>query len=118
MPVNTICHVEWRVINLELAKEFYGGMFDWKFEDMGESYRIFSTPDDYLGGGLEKSDTINAGESPLVYVAVKDLDESMARAEVLGGGVVQRSTQIPGHGSFAIVTDPDCNRVGLYQGNG
>jgi uncharacterized protein len=118
MPKNAICHVEWHVTNLDLAREFYGGMFDWKFNDMGEGYTMFSTGDDYLGGGLEKRDAIKAAESPLVYIEVEDIDESLARAEVLGGGVVQRRTAIPGHGSFGIITDRDGNRVGIYQGNG
>jgi uncharacterized protein len=116
MPRNAICHVEWQVTNLDIAKEFYGGMFRWKFEDMGDGYTMFSTGDDYLGGGLEVKDVVRSGESPLVYVQVDDLDDSVARAEVLGGTVVQRATPIPGHGSFAIVTDRDGNRIGLYKG--
>jgi uncharacterized protein len=117
MPKNAICHVEWQVTNLEAAKEFYSGMFEWKFEDMGEGYSLFSTPDAHLGGGLEVKDIVKAAESPLVYVQVDDIETSLAKAEVLGGGLVQRKTDIPGHGWFGILTDPDGNRVGVYQSN-
>lgn len=118
MAKKRICHVEWQVTNLDIAKDFYGGMFGWTFQGMGEGYTLFSTGDDYLGGGLEKVDAVGAGTSPLVYIEVNDIEEYLARAEVLGGEVVQRRTDIPGHGWFAVIKDRDGNRLGLYQGDG
>jgi predicted enzyme related to lactoylglutathione lyase len=112
---HTVCHVEWQVTNLEMAQEFYGGMFGWSFEPMGESYVLFRTGDD-VGGGLELADSVASGSSPLVYILTGDIEESLAKAEVYGGEVVKRTTEIPGHGVYAIVADPDGNRVGLFSG--
>jgi uncharacterized protein len=118
MSVNKICHVEYQVTDMARGKEFYGGLFEWKFEDMGTEYSLFSTPDAFLGGGLQKSEKVNSGDSPLVYVAVANIEETLARAETLGGATALARTPIPGHGDFAILTDPDGNRVGIYQGSG
>src|SRR5229473_3493635 len=104
---NKFCHVEWQVTDMDEAKEFYGGMFEWTFQDMGDSYSLYTTGDPYLGGGLERKDAVSTAESPLVYVHVDNLETHLAKAETLGGSVIQRRTDIPGHGWFAIVTDPD-----------
>ena len=114
MSAHTICHVEWQVTDLDRAKDFYGGMFGWSFKEMSPDYVIFQTGDD-VGGGLELVGSVDSGASPLVYILTDNIEESLAKAEVFEGAVVKRTTDIPGHGVYAIVADPDGNHVGLYS---
>jgi predicted enzyme related to lactoylglutathione lyase len=50
-----------------------------------------------------------------ISVRVDDLDAYIAKAEPLGGSKLVPPTTLPGdYGSFAVVTDPDGNAVGLW----
>jgi predicted enzyme related to lactoylglutathione lyase len=115
MSKHAFCHVEWAVTDLERAKKFYGGMFNWKFEGWGDSYLMFSTPSDELGGGFMKEAEVKAGSSPTAYVLVDDVESYLEKATSLGGKVCMPKTEIPEMGWFGIVQDPDGNTVGLYQ---
>jgi predicted enzyme related to lactoylglutathione lyase len=45
---------------------------------------------------------------------VEDIGEHLAKAESLGGKVVVPKVNIPGYGSFAWLSDPDSNVIGLW----
>jgi hypothetical protein len=50
-----------------------------------------------------------------LYVQVRDLDESLARAVELGGAVTLSRMDIPNGPTIAVITDPDGNTIGLVQ---
>lgn len=112
---HVICHIEWASNNLERSKTFFSGLFDWSLEPWGEGYLVF-TPPEGVGGGINKVEKVVAGESPVVYVEVEEIEPYLKKAKALGGGVAVPKTEIPGMGWFAHVTDPDGNVVGLFQG--
>ncbi len=115
MVQHTFCHIEWSVTDLERAKTFYGGLFDWKFQAFGEGYLMIQTPSEELGGGFMKEEKVNAGSSPTVYVFVDEVQTYLDKAIGLGGKICVPKTEIPQMGWFGIVSDPDGNTVGLYQ---
>ncbi len=92
------------------AKEFYGAVFGWTFEDvqmggMG-TYTTIQLGGAPIGGMVDI-----AGRAPdeqpaawLVYFAVGDTDATIERVKQLGGGVMVEPTDIP-VGRFAILTD-------------
>jgi predicted enzyme related to lactoylglutathione lyase len=51
----------------------------------------------------------------LVYFAVKNCDETAAKATAGGGRVVAGPMDIPGTGRFAVVLDPHCAAFGILQ---
>ncbi len=51
----------------------------------------------------------------VIYFTVTDLDAALERAEHLGGSRIVPAWEIPGLGRMAVLTDPDGNRVGLWQ---
>ena len=114
MAKNSICHFEWVVADIEKAKRFYGGLFGWAFEAMDDNYTLF-TPKEGLGGAFEKSDKVEPGNSPIIYIEVDEIEDYYEKTKELGGDVKIRKSEIPNHGWYAVLTDPDGNNVGLYQ---
>jgi predicted enzyme related to lactoylglutathione lyase len=57
-----------------------------------------------------------AGGTPNVYLTVKSLDDTLAKAQKLGGTVAVPKTVIAGDmGAFAFVKAPDGNLIGLHE---
>ena len=105
----------WNELNtrdLAGAKEFYGAVFDWTFEDndMGEmgTYTTVSLGGDMVGGILEMGSRGVPETVPphwQVYFGVDDTDASLEQAKQGGGGVMVEPMEVPA-GRFAILTDP------------
>ena len=94
----------------EAAKKFYGELFGWTTETMpmpkGE-YTFFKRGDVPAAGMMKKPDEM--GQVPshwMAYVTVESIEASCAKAEELGGKVVQPKIDIPEHGSLAVIEDP------------
>ena len=51
----------------------------------------------------------------LSYVEVEDLDKSLAKARKLGAQIHGPRMEVPGMGSFAILSDPSGAAFGLWQ---
>jgi predicted enzyme related to lactoylglutathione lyase len=119
----TVIWFEIWVSDLDRARAFYSGLFGWTFAPLREY--------DASGNYLE----INAGDAAgvngalvyrpgrarptargtIVYVHVPDLDEAVEKAVSLGGQLVRARTPIAATmGSFALVTDPEGNELGLW----
>lgn len=114
MANHAICHVEWEVTDFARTRRFYGGLFEWNFQPLGDDYLLFSAPDG-IGGGFYKTQSVTPGQSPRVYVHVEAIEPYLTRAAELGGGVAMPKTEIPQTGWFAFLADPDGNTVGLFQ---
>lgn len=63
--------------------------------------------EDGAGGGGRPGVTL--------YIQVRDLAESLARATDLGGAVVFERLDVPGGPTLAAITDPEGNPVMLVQ---
>jgi predicted enzyme related to lactoylglutathione lyase len=118
----TVIWFEIWVGDLDRAKNFYTGMFGWKYEPLAE-YDAESYWQILPGGAAAVNGALVSGarrESPrgrtsVLYLHVADLEEAVDRARLLGGSLVQGRTKISATaGSFAIVTDPDGNELGLW----
>ncbi|MBU7014011.1 MAG: VOC family protein [Theionarchaea archaeon] len=112
---HTICHIEWSSTDLERTKKFLSGLFEWEFEYWGENYLLFSPPEG-VGGGIAQVENVNPGDSPLIHVEVDEIEPYLEKAKQLGGCVAAPKTEIPTVGWYAVLTDPDGNLVGLFQG--
>ncbi|HET8627354.1 MAG TPA: VOC family protein [Thermomicrobiales bacterium] len=111
MANHPIVHVDIPARDRATAAKFYGDLFGWQTHDHPEmDYTTFSD-EGGPGGGFTTS-----GEpgKPLIYVATADIDASLAKAESLGGKIVQPKMEIPGVGWFGIFSDPTGNTIGLY----
>jgi predicted enzyme related to lactoylglutathione lyase len=96
------------------ARDFYGGLFGWKFVDQGSGARI-ETPN--IPGGLHGGD---AGASPYLFFRVDDLDSALARVRELGGEVGdyvegEDPDTVARFGRFVLCEDDQGSSFGLHE---
>jgi uncharacterized protein len=115
MAKHSICHVEWFSTAPEKTKTFLTGLFeDWKFTAWGDQYLLFNPPS-CPGVGIYKTDRVNPGKSPVVYIEVESIEPYLKKALELGGTVATETTEIPQVGWYAKVKDEDGNIYGFYE---
>lgn len=68
-----------------------------------------------IGGGLGSEQAgLSAGMT--IYVQVDDVEAFLAQARRLGATkVLQEPYDVPGVGRFAVFTDPEGDRIGLWK---
>ena len=113
-----IVHFEIGARDYKKAMQFYGKVFGWSYDEHeGTKYGMVPPQaKDSIGGGINQ---IQEGQQPYVtiYVQVDDLQAYLDKAKANGGKTVVPPTPIPGIGSFAWLTDPEGNRIGLFRDN-
>lgn len=96
----------------DAAGRFYSDVVGWTVkpsDQPGMDYRQWTIGGASVGGLMAiPPAAAEMGMRPawLGYLAVADVDASVARIQAAGGGVRMPGTDIPGVGRFALVTDP------------
>ena len=113
--INSVCFFEIPGDDPETLQGFYREMFQWGFEKPSEDFRYYSvqTPGDSPRGGITARQ--DEKHSPVFYVKVSSLEDSIAKAEVLGATLQVPRRPVPGIGWYAVLLDPQGNRIGLWQ---
>lgn len=108
--------------DVEGAKAFYSGLFGWTFEDlpmdMGMAYTMFSKDGKAVAGGGPLPQEIAARGEPSrwqSYINVDSVDETVAKVEAAGGGVMIPAMDVMTSGRMAFITDPAGGAIGLWQ---
>jgi len=103
------------------AKDFYGAVFGWSYEDMESprvgTYTAWKLGEAMVGGMLDIDKAGLPPEIPahwLVYFAVVDADAAVEKAKAGGGSVRMEPIDIP-QGRFAIVADQFGAVFGVMQ---
>ena len=97
----------------ETLRVFYARMFNWEIGD-GPVMLIpagVGGPEPGPGGHIRRGD--HPGVT--LFIQVRDLRASLAKAEQLGGRVLAQPRDIPGGPTIAGIADPEGNRVVLVQ---
>jgi predicted enzyme related to lactoylglutathione lyase len=109
------------VPNAEETKNFYEEVVGWKAEpvSMGE-YDDFNMTSPETGDsvtGVCHAKGVNEGLPPvwIVYITVKNLEESVARVGAKGGKIIKPVTSMGEYGSIAIIEDPAGAVCALYE---
>ena len=114
---NPFVHIELLTSNVARAKEFYGGLFDWKLEDVpGMDYTIINVGEG-TGGGMMKNPRPDSPSTWIAYVSVDDVAVATKKAGALGATVCKKVTEIPNVGWFSVITDPTGATLALWQMN-
>jgi predicted enzyme related to lactoylglutathione lyase len=93
------------------SMEFYGRVFGWEFHrsdaEMGTYYTARIGTDE-VGGLMERGSEVPAFVPAMwaAYVRVDSTDSACARAQLVGGRVVEPPFDIPGGGRIAVIADP------------
>jgi predicted enzyme related to lactoylglutathione lyase len=107
--------VHWEIVARDPERQaaFYRELFNW---EIGPG-PLIQIPAGLGGPEPGPSGHIRHGDSPavLLYVQVRDLRESLIRAEQLGGAVLSEPFDVPGGPTIAAINDPEGNPVGLVQ---
>jgi uncharacterized protein len=116
---NPFMHVELQTKDVDKAKKFYQGIFDWRFEDMpmgnGMSYTGIHVGEGTGGGMWTNPAAPNGPAHWLAYVNVDNIDATIDKVRGLGGTVVQPKTEVADMGWYSVITDPSGAVLGLWQ---
>lgn len=117
--VGSFCWTEVVTQDPEAARTLYTDTFGWSAEskDMGPmgNYIVLKRGDAMAAGIMKKLDP-NAPSMWLSYVAVDDVDASLAKAKRLGGSELLGAREIPNVGRFAVVADKAGAAIALFKG--
>jgi predicted enzyme related to lactoylglutathione lyase len=102
------------------AKEFYAGLFGWRFDDVEGGPVPYSVifNGDRSNGGIRQQGEMEAGIPPnwVPYFAAASVDETASKAGELGGQVLMPGTDVP-NGRFAAVADPQGAVFSIFHGD-
>ena len=108
-----VVHWEIEALDPERQRAFYAELFNWPIGD-GPIMNVpagFGGPEPGPAGHLRSSDRNRV----TLYVQVRDLRASLAKAAALGGAVAVEPFDVPGGPTIAGIDDPEGNRVMLVQ---
>jgi len=101
------------------AESFYNAVFGWTTKDMGEEYggyKIFELGETQVGGMMQLPDaSMPSGWAP--YVAVEDVDATVAKSQELGGSTLLEPMDVPNVGRIAYLKDPVGAVFGILKPN-
>jgi len=110
MP-HPIIHAEIRSQDPDATRTFLADLFGWKVASEGgfPGYTFMDT-----GGGPATaiSPLQGAEDEVLFFVGVEDVAATLARAEELGGSIVQPVQEVPGV-SFGVFADAHGHKIGV-----
>ncbi|MGE5720490.1 MAG: VOC family protein [Nocardioidaceae bacterium] len=119
-----------RVVHFEIpyedgdrARAFYGEAFGWDLQAWSEGEYTLVTTGPTGESGASEPGFINGGMmkreapfgSPVIVIAVDDIDASMTTVERLGGSTVMAKQPVGDMGWAAYFKDPEGNLMGLFQ---
>jgi predicted enzyme related to lactoylglutathione lyase len=100
--------------NAQATQRFYAELFGWTVNDDGfPGYGMVDTGAGHgIGGGLGSGD---GAKWATVYASVPDVEQSLARAEQLGGSRIYGPQQVDDHMQTGALRDPAGNVFGVYH---
>lgn len=104
--------------DLSKSKEFYGKLFDWKFNPVqGTNLAVEIVSGGSAIGTIRVAEGKISPSNGVVYVQVVDIQESCRKAKELGGTLVPGFPfDLPnGTGAIGLVSDPAGHPVGMYS---
>ena len=113
MP-NPVVHFQIGGRHASELREFYRTVFGWDVDEPTPIGAIRTEAGVGIDGGVHQVDE-NQRPYLAVYVAVDDLDGTVARAEEGGATIIVPPTDVDGVGSFAMFQDPEGNCIGLWH---
>jgi uncharacterized protein len=108
-----VVHAEIRSQDPDATRRFFADLFGWKVASEG-AFPGYTFIDTGVEGGtfVAISPRQSAEDEVLFFVAVENVEEILARAEQLGGSIVQPAQHVPGT-SFGVITDAQGHKVGV-----
>ncbi len=120
MKAGQFCWNELITHDVAKAKEFYGSLLGWEYEDidMGEfTYTMFKNGEQQIGGMMQipKDKTKEIPPHWMSYILVEDITQSLEKAKKLGAVIKMPITQVSDSGKFTVLADPTGAHIALWQ---
>jgi predicted enzyme related to lactoylglutathione lyase len=115
------CHIDVLSGDAARAREFYGGVFGWQFEEYpGTDMLGVRTSEDGIESAVGGLAQVTGQRAPapngiVPYILAPDMDATLAAIVTAGGEVLIPRTDVMGYGEFAHFRDPDGNVIGLWR---
>jgi len=112
------CYYELYSSNVVEAQAFYKGVFGWESKELMKDPQYFGINDasgNMIAGLMDVKIIGGAPPHWMPYVHSKNLEASIKPIEKAGGKVVKAPTEVPEHGRFAIIADPEGAHFALWQ---
>ena len=112
-----INYIELPAENVERAKQFYGEVFGWSFQEYGADYCAFN--DGKMDGGFYRSPlrSDSANGAALVVLYADDIEATLKRVIDAGGELAKPIFSFPGGRRFHFL-DPNRNELAVWSDNG
>ena len=115
---NKLTHFAIHIDDIERAKTFYGGVFDWGFTSYGQEdflqIKADKTDNGELIGALQARKYSPVPEKIIgleCTIAVQNIDETIEKVKTNGGQIVLPKTTIPDVGFIAKFLDTEGNLI-------
>lgn len=94
--------------DLEAASKFYSDLFGWEYQVDQQGYHACSQDGRVHAGMMAMDENWDENVPPnwAVYFLVEDIEETVDRAEELGGNIVVPPTAAGEWGTFSVIQDP------------
>jgi hypothetical protein len=108
-----VVHAEIRSQDPDATRRFFADLFGWKVASEG-AFPGYTFIDTGVDGGtfVAISPRQSAEDEVLFFVAVENVEATLARAQELGGSIVQPAQHVPGT-SFGVIADAQGHKVGV-----
>jgi predicted enzyme related to lactoylglutathione lyase len=100
------------------AKQFYGGLFGWQFENTTRGdrpYVIARLGGDPVAGIVDVSSLPDAAPQWISFMAVPDVEKTVALVKSDGGKVLAEPREVASIARAAVISDPQGAPLGLAQ---
>ena len=108
---HSIDYIEFSVLDMAVAKEFYSQVFGWRFTDYGPEYAGIQG-DGREVGGFAKANSLKSG-GPLVVLFSHRLEETRDSVVAAGGTISTEIFSFPGGRRFHFI-DPSGNELAVW----
>jgi uncharacterized protein len=108
-----VIHAEIRSADPDATRAFFADLFGWKVASEG-AFPGYTFIDTGVEGGtyVAISPRQSSEDEVLFFVGVEDVAATLAKAEKLGGSIIQAVQHVPGT-SFGVFADAQGHRVGV-----
>jgi predicted enzyme related to lactoylglutathione lyase len=109
-------HCEIRSADPDATRKFFTQLLGWEYPEEGAfpGYTFVDTGD--KDGVPTAISPIQSGEDQvLFFIGVEDVKATLAKAEELGGKIVQEAQEVPGV-TFGVFADAQGHQIGLASG--
>ncbi|HEX9005722.1 MAG TPA: VOC family protein [Bacteroidota bacterium] len=113
--MNSFGHIELPTTDFRKAKNFYGKLFGWEFQDMPEiDYVLFRTGR-HPNGGLVRVKKMPRSAQVNAYIEVEDIETKLKEIRRARGKILVKKSPIGSTGFWAQFETPDGCKLCLYE---